>query len=347
MKLTEEYELPVLPKQTSKNMNKAGRKLTPFKSKVIRLKENNKTDKNVMDSVYGCHGGCLGCYAEMSPGTQWHAIKFDHPVSQILVPALLQGDTLLHLTRCASKKLANATPKEWVRNGVMGDPSYDWELTTRCAETVSMMGTRMVIITKLWKMPSDEQLARLALSGAIFHWSVIAGYDWTKEFDPNTRVPSIVALLDLYDKMTPQESVFIRLCTFAWMKDQPIEEGMGAILWSGQEAFYDLSVKHGFRIIETPWRFPGTDPRISHMDPDELSHPKSYRAKKYGITNDDGSTVVVRSKKWGGPRYFDDNNALTEREAHVIGCVTDCGPCPNQCGSVSDAAIDASIQALL
>ena len=54
-------------------------------------------------------------------------------------------------------------------------------------------------------MPSDEQLARLALSGAIFHWSVIAGYDWTEEYESNSRVPGIIDVLDTYRSLNAQE----------------------------------------------------------------------------------------------------------------------------------------------
>lgn len=343
LKLQVEYELPVLQKQVSKTHTLAGKELTPFPVKEIRLKENGKTDKNTMDTVMGCKGGCFGCYAEGSQGTLGGAIKFDSPQSQILRPTLLQGDTLRHLARVASHEI----DKRWIRCGVMGDPSYDWELTTRTAETVSMAGTRMVIITKFWKWPSDEQLARLALSGAIFHWSVIAGYDWTEEFDQNSRVPEIVDLLNRYKSMNAQESVYMRICTFPWLKDQPLEEGMGAILYDGQEAFYDLSVTHRIRIIDTPWRFRKTDPRVMHMDESLFTHPKSYFSLKNGLKNDDGSAKLTTTKIYGGPRYFNDEHALTETEAHVIGCVTDCPSCPNQCGTTSDATKKAIIQSMM
>lgn len=343
MKLTlkVEYELPVLPKQISKTHTLAGRKLTPFIIKDIRLKENGKTDKNTMDTVMGCKGGCWGCYAEGSQGTLGGAIKFDAPTSQILRPSLLQGDSLRHLLRVSGH--ASDLPKRWIRCGVMGDPSYDWELTTRAAETVSMTGTRMVIITKFWKMPTEEQLARLALSGAIFHWSVIAGYDWTEEFDQNSRVPEIVDLLNRYQSINAQESVYMRICTFPWHKGQPLKEGMGAILHDGQEAFYDLSVKHSIRVIETPWRFRKSDPRVMHMDESLFMHPKSYINLKNGIKNEDGSAKLTTTKIYGGPRYFNDEHALTESEAHVIGCVTDCPSCPNQCGATSNATRKAIV----
>ena len=341
-RLTVEYELPVLPKQRSKTHTLAGRELTPFPTKIIRLGVNGKTDKNIMDTVKGCKGGCYGCYAEGSQGTLNHAIKFDSPQSQILIPTKLQTDSMRHLLRVSEHEI----DKRWIRNGVMGDPSYDWELTTRAAETVAMTGSRMVIITKFWKMPSDEQLARLALSGAIFHWSVIAGYDWTEEYESNSRVPGIIDVLDTYRSLNAQECTYMRICTFPWKRDQPLEEGMGAILHDGQEAFYDLSIKHKIRIIETPWRFNRTDPRVMHMDESQFKNPKSYLALKMGIKNDDGSAKLNRGKVYGGPRYFNDEHALTETEAHVIGCVTDCPSCPNQCGARSEATMRAAKLAL-
>jgi hypothetical protein len=346
MKLQVEWELPVLPKQTSKKVNGSGTVLTPFPNKVIRLYENNKTDKNIMDTVKGCKGGCFGCYAESSMGVTFNAVKFDSPQSQILEPVKLQTDVLSHLERC-SRRDTTDIPKEWVRNGVMGDPSYDWDLTVKAAETVSMAGSRMVIITKFWHTPSPSQLGRLALSGAILHWSVIAGYDWTREFDPNSRVPAIIDIIRRYKKMTPQESIFMRLCTFPWKKNQPIEEGMGDILWHGQEAFYNLTIKEGIRIIETPWQMRKSDPRMEHIDKEILIHPKSYKAKKYGLKDENGETKLKTGWVYGGPKYFDDKHALTESDAHVIGCVTDCGPCPNQCGSTSSASKQRTLHALM
>jgi hypothetical protein len=335
--IQEEYELPALPKQTSRNTTKAGRPLKPFEAKVIRLKENGKTDKNVMDTIYGCKGGCFGCYADGSQYTLTNAIKFDKPTAQILIPTLLQKDTIAHLKRCVNGDIA----KRWVRNGVMGDPSYDWELATRAAETVAMAGSRMVIITKFWKIPSDDILERLALSGAIFHWSVIAGYDWTEDFDPNSRVKDIRAVMRKYKKMNDQECFFMRLCTFLWDDKQTLEEGFGQVLYEAQERFYELSEKEGIRIIETPWRFRRTDPRYDYMKKEALTYPKSYIARKIGRTNEDGSAILTKTKLWGGPIYFNDKYATIEREAHVIGCVTDCGSCPNQCGTASNARDNA------
>ena len=104
--IQEEYELPALPKQTSRNTTKAGRPLKPFEAKVIRLRENGKTDKNIMDTIYCCKGGCFGCYADGSQFTLTNAIKFDKPTAQILIPTLLQKDTIAHLKRCVNGDIA-------------------------------------------------------------------------------------------------------------------------------------------------------------------------------------------------------------------------------------------------
>ena len=352
-----ETELPVLPKTVQAKTNSKGVVLTPFEAKIIRLKENDKTDKNVCDTVLGCKGGCFGCYAEGGILTKWHNKIFANPVEQILVPHLMYKDTVTSIEKIAKTQ---DEPYNWVRCGVTGDPSYAWETTVRLAETVNLAGSRLVIITKFWKEPTEEQLIRLALSGAIFHWSVIAGYDWTEEFDPNTRVKGILDILTRYKEMTPQESVFMRLCTFPWLKGQPIEDidevtetdaegntvviteavkgGMGDIFWHAQEAFRDLSEELSFRLLETPWRFQvNKDPRVAHMDPARLSHPKSYKALKQT-----GEIVKVKSRKWGGPQYFEtgegdeedlDHPIWTSRDTHAIGCLTDCPSCPNQCGT--------------
>lgn len=334
--MSEEIDLPVIPKHRIAAKTKNGKTRVPFAEKLIRIKGNDKTDWNIIDTVLGCKGGCLGCYAEGSPRTNFYKIKFDAPVGQVLDAPILQTDCLRAIvkpwkTHDRDGKLVTGIGRDWMRNGVMGDPSYDWDLAIRAAEASSMIGMRNIIITKFWKYPTVDQLERLALAGVIFHWSVIPGYEWTPAMQADkdlNRAITIIDLLQKYDKMTSQESVYVRLCTMPFAPSHDV----GALLDQCQQGFYEMAEAMGFRIIETPWRLSPNDPRVEFCDKHRLRHPGSYKAMKAG------SKMKLTTKLYGGALYFE-GDAEAENNTFEIGCVTDCGICPNQCGTITEDSV--------
>ena len=326
--MTEAIELPVIAKEPVRtHTGSAATKLVPrrkFDSDFVRVKGNIKTEANVTDTTKGCAGGCYGCYAARSMGTHMGQRLFHVPVSQVLVPEMLQYDLL--------KMVEKDKNLDWLRNGVMGDPSYDWEAAVEAAEAAALVGIRNVIISKWWTMPTDEQLMRLALSGAVLHFSLIPGYEWAPDISvgkaENNRMRDIVSALLKYDKMTKpnglpvdakNDNIVIRLCTALFNR----ETWEGRAMDDTQEYFRVLTEKMGWRVLETPWRFEGpSDPRWEFLDHTGLKKKKSY------ATGKDGRQVTAGSLVFDGDKYAD-------WKTFAIACDTTCDVCPNQCGTMS------------
>jgi hypothetical protein len=301
---------PKIRKRPLKTHTAAGVPLTPFAAKPIRLNENTKTDPNVTDTVKGCPGGCWGCYAALSMGVMYNRINFDIPVSQILDPGLLKADCV--------ELMWKRPDLNWVRIGVMGDPSLDWELTTKTCEVISETGLIPVLISKFWKQPSHDQLVRMAISGAIMHWSVIPGYDDHPEVSVRSR--TIFEILTEFHRMSRAENVLMRLCTFYWNRD--VEDG--ATLADSQDWYAQEAERLNWRILETPWKLEGNDPRWPLVDRDLYD-----KAHSYADWSKDGR------KRTAGAVYFTGDPYATN-DTWAIGCVTPCGVCPNQCGTKTD-----------
>ena len=299
---------PKIATRPRKTHTSSGIKLEPYPVKEIRLGGNTKTDNNVTDTVKGCAGGCHGCYAALSQGVMFGRIDFDKPVSQILNRALLRYDCM---------QLIWSQPHiRWVRIGTMGDPSFDWELTADTVEIIAETGLVPVIITKFWKLPSEEILTRMAVSGVKIHWSVIPGYDDHPEVSSRSR--RILETLQKFHRMTKHENTFIRLCTFLF--DPSTEEGR--LLAEAQEYFATTSKKNGWRIIETPWKMEANDPRWPFVDADAYHKAHSYSDWENGESR----------KQTAGALYFK-GDPYREKDSWAIGCVTLCTTCPNQCGT--------------
>ena len=155
----------------------------PFTVRDIRLFGNNKSNsspagrdygrRNVteigvnLDTVRGCsfaavHGfrGYYGnCYLAESMA-RYH-IRYWIPVSMTLNASLLVRDL-----QCVKS--------DHVRNGVNGEPSFDWELTTTAAELCDTCDRTTVLLTRFGVEPSVRILERLARVECIAHGSVSA-----------------------------------------------------------------------------------------------------------------------------------------------------------------------------
>jgi len=124
-----------------------------------------------IDTVKGCAGGiaangergCYGaCYAEAI--ARFRGLNFAEPVTRKVT------------TRAQAKQIeaaVKAAPQHFFRIGTMGDPSHDWAETTETVEWLSAWATP-IIVTKHWQRASDDQLGRLAASGAVLNTSVSA-----------------------------------------------------------------------------------------------------------------------------------------------------------------------------
>ncbi len=319
-------ELPVIQKEPVRRFttlqNGDLKPRVPNRSDLVRIKGNNKTEPNVTDTTKGCAGGGFGCYAARSMGVLQNGIEFTRPVTQCVCPEIVQHDISLMVKKDPYL--------DWVRNGTLGDPSYDWDAAIRLADAAGRMGVRNVIISKFWEMPTDEQLQELALSGAILHFSLIPGYEWAPNIavgrrrDGN-RVRIILTKLLYYDRLTRpkgmkySDSVCIRICSAKFDRNHPV----GELLDDTQNYFFQFAKTYKLRVLETPWKFEGNDPRNDFLVHEEMAPVISYTTGKPGRKKSAG---MLLSKK-GFDKYKDWKD-------HVVACDTRCDICPNQCGTV-------------
>jgi hypothetical protein len=157
--------------------------VSDYKIIPIRLKGTNKTENvdhtgkangrkhvvkgNCVDPVRGCpgfhdpvHPQCAwDCYSEEA--VRRFKKCFGHPISMELKEHLLRKD----LREC---------PSDWIRVGVDGAPSWDWELTTKVAEIIASEDKVPLIITRIWKPIPAAICDRLVKIGAILNITVAA-----------------------------------------------------------------------------------------------------------------------------------------------------------------------------
>lgn len=124
-----------------------------------------------VDTVKGCtagmsarpEAGCYdGCYAAKI--AKFRGIDFSKAVTRT-VKSRAQA-------RAIEKQVA-ASPQGFFRIGVMGDPCHAWEETVQTVEWLSEFA-RPVIITKHWRVATDEQLQRLVACGTALNTSLSA-----------------------------------------------------------------------------------------------------------------------------------------------------------------------------
>lgn len=122
-----------------------------------------------VDTVKGCStgmavsaGGCYGiCYAAKM------ATLYGYDFSTSVSRKPLNRDRAIIARRVAS------CSEPFFRIGTMGDPSHDWDLTAYVCEWLGKYKTP-VIITKHWREPTAQEIARLKSSGAVVNTSISA-----------------------------------------------------------------------------------------------------------------------------------------------------------------------------
>ncbi len=202
-----------------------------YKEIPIRLKGTNKTTKanhkekewgrkqiqkggNCLDTVRGCpayknqeYPRCRwDCYSEEA--VRRYKKIFGKPVKMILKEELLRKD----LKKCKER---------WIRIGVDGAPSWDWELTTRCAEIVAEKGKTPVIITRMWKRPTERQIERMIRRETILNITVSA-------VDEKEELRERVKLAEEYQEKGGK--VALRVVTFAFKEKDERWEKQGELM---------------------------------------------------------------------------------------------------------------------
>lgn len=186
------------------------------------------------DSVKGCIGNCYAgdCYALRT--AQRYGWDFHKPKIRYFKDS--EREKFMHQIQ----KACSDSKRKFSRIGVMGDPSLSWSNTVRVADLIKEAGHIPVVITKWRRLPSDEQLKKLADLGTIIHSSicVLDGAVVTKRFAQGLR----------YKKLGGKS--LMRLITY---------ETSRASDGSIQDRF--LQTK-GLPILETPLRMTKSNPLV-------------------------------------------------------------------------------------
>ena len=121
-----------------------------------------------VDTVKGCTagmtqpGGCYGeCYAAKIATR--YGIAFEHSVSRGFVDRWQHRDILV--------RQLHQHPLPWYRIGVMGDPSHAWDHTLAVIRNLRPAHKTAVVVTKHWKVLSDDNLSQLLELDVVIHTS--------------------------------------------------------------------------------------------------------------------------------------------------------------------------------
>lgn len=106
----------------------------------------------------GCYGACYACKIAKFRGIDFSKSQKRYYSNQSQVNAL----------RNKAKKC------KIIRVGTMGDPSEDWTHTLRVLNTLKGCNKPIVIITKHWKVMSEEQMLKLKELGVVLNTSISA-----------------------------------------------------------------------------------------------------------------------------------------------------------------------------
>ena len=134
---------------------------------------------------------------------------------------------------------------DYVRNGVMGDPSLDWLLAVRVAEFCDSYDKETVILTRFLVEADSPVFCRFARIGAIMHGSVSA-------LDPPQHRQRILSNLWNYEEAGGR--AVPRIIT-AWFKDDRSD------LWEVQDEHMALN-----RAFQQPLRIRGNSPVNKWLD---------------------------------------------------------------------------------
>lgn len=119
-----------------------------------------------------------GCTAGMSarPGTGCYGGCYAAKIAKFRGIDFAQAVTRKVHSKAQAREIERAVcdaPQGFFRIGVMGDPCHDWEETVSTVEWLADFA-RPVIITKHWRVATDDQLRRLAACSTVLNTSISA-----------------------------------------------------------------------------------------------------------------------------------------------------------------------------
>ncbi len=151
-------------------------------SNVLTVDVNQKGVMDV-DTVKGCTAGMSA-----RPGTGCYGGCYAAKIAKFRGLDFATAVTRTVHSRAQAREIERAvaaSPQGFFRIGVMGDPCHAWEETVSTVEWLCEFA-RPVIITKHWRVATDEQLKRLVVCRAVLNVSISA-LDTTAELKHRKR----------------------------------------------------------------------------------------------------------------------------------------------------------------
>lgn len=212
--------------------------LKTYKVDRVSLQHNKKTGEAGTIDIFR---GCPGCEMKNAPcyaakGAARVGIDFFQPIRRVFDKSLLE-------------KQLKRYEIDWVRIGCISDPSLDWETTCEIAELIDSHGKKPVIITKLYEIPSNQQLERLARTTGNLQVSVSG-------VTPRKTVGKRFAIAQEAHKAGL--STAWRINSARWKPDSKADKVQESLIYMADE--------EGLPIIDTPIRLFKTSPFWAHVD---------------------------------------------------------------------------------
>lgn len=124
-----------------------------------------------VDTVKGCTAGMsarpkAGCYDACYAAkiAKFRGFDFSYAITRTIQS---------RAQALAIERVVESAPQGFFRIGVMGDPCHAWEETVKTVEWLCEFA-RPVVITKHWRLASDDQLKRLVKCGTALNVSISA-----------------------------------------------------------------------------------------------------------------------------------------------------------------------------
>ena len=215
--------------------------LKTYKKDRIKLQHNNKTGEAGTIDIFR---GCPGCEMKNAPcyaakGAARVGIDFFQPIRRDFDKSLLE-------------KQLKRYDIDWVRIGCISDPSLDWEITCQVAELISQHEKKAVIITKLYEMPSEQQLKRISKTPGNLQISISG-------MTPRKAINDRFAIAQQAHKLGVQ--TLWRINSARWKLDSKADKT--------QEELIQMADGEAIDIIDTPIRLFKKSPFWKHVEQDQ------------------------------------------------------------------------------
>jgi hypothetical protein len=268
----------------------------PYQASRVRIIGNHKTD-GAIDPVRGCTGCELtsDCYARKMAriGRTEHGT----PIRQILDSVFLAKQVKRYAQHSHS----------WIRIGCVGDPSFDWELTTDVCRIVHDAGVTPVIVSKIHQeIPRD--LAASIAETSLLQVSV-SGLQTERQRE--TRLTTLLRHRTLGGR------VGMRFVSARWLEGSAPDEEQRALTFWAQS--------HGVAILDTPLRLNRCGPSWALVE--QSAYHRHCSPMSGALATEYTAGLVIEGAL---PCYS--TCSPVWRAAYDPGCAHQCGTTAVRCG---------------